>query len=291
MSTVLEHTDISTPGVYDLPDRAYHADPVPERLGGSLSVSGARRLLPPSCPALFHYQREHPPTPSANFDWGHAAHKLVLGTGPVIDTIDADDWRSKAAREFRNDCHTAGVVPLLTKEYEQVEQMATAIKAHPVASRLFDPDTGQAEQSLFWQDDPDKPWRRGRLDWLPHATKGRMVIPDYKTSVTANPEAFGKHAATYGYHMQADWYQSAVKALGLAEVTAFVFVVQEKTAPFLVTVIELDAEALALGRAMNTRALDVYAECVSADSWPGYSDDVEQASLPYWYIRQNEETL
>ena len=37
-------------GVYDLPAAAYHRDPVE---GGSLSASGAKKLMPPSCPALF----------------------------------------------------------------------------------------------------------------------------------------------------------------------------------------------------------------------------------------------
>ena len=42
---------VDEPGVYDgLDEAAYHADPVP---GGSLSASGAKLLLPPSCPALY----------------------------------------------------------------------------------------------------------------------------------------------------------------------------------------------------------------------------------------------
>ena len=34
-----------TAGVYDIPEDLYHRDPVP---GGSLSCSGAKKLLPPS---------------------------------------------------------------------------------------------------------------------------------------------------------------------------------------------------------------------------------------------------
>jgi hypothetical protein len=49
---------ITEPGVYDIAEDHYHADPVP---GGSLSNSGAKKLLPPSCPAKFAYEREHPP--------------------------------------------------------------------------------------------------------------------------------------------------------------------------------------------------------------------------------------
>lgn len=284
-------TEITEPGVYQLDDATYHGDPVPERLGGSLSASGARRLLPPHTPARFAYDRAHPPKPTAAFDLGHAAHRTVLGTGPDLKATDADDWRSKAAREFRDACHAEGTVPLLARELQQVFDMAAAIRRHPVASRLFEPFKGTPEQSLFWQDHPDKPWRRARLDWLPQPKGGRLIVPDYKTARTANPALFGKAAADYGYPMQAAWYLDAVAALGLADDAAFVFVLQEKDPPYLVSVVELDAEALAIGRAMNARALDVYAECVGTGLWPGYSAEVELASLPYWFVKQQEEVM
>lgn len=279
--------EVTEPGVYQLDDVTYHADPVPERLGGSLSASGARRLLPPSTPARFAYDRKHPPTPTATFDFGHAAHRTVLGTGPDLKAIDVEDWRTNAAKEFRDQCHKEGSVPLLQRDMQHVLDMAAALRAHPVANRLFKPFKGSPEQSLFWQDNPDMPWRRARVDWLPEPTRGRLIIPDYKTARTANPASFGKAAADYGYAMQADWYLAAVEAL-LTDDAAFVFVLQEKEPPYLVSVVELDAEALAIGHDMNRRALDVYAQCVSTGDWPGYSNEVEQVALPYWFVRQQE---
>src|SRR5207248_11468429 len=83
---------IVEPGVYDITNDVYHADPVPQ---GSLSSTGARQLTPPNCPALFKWQLDHPEPPNSVFDIGTAAHKLVLGDGPQIVEVDADDWRSK----------------------------------------------------------------------------------------------------------------------------------------------------------------------------------------------------
>jgi hypothetical protein len=87
--------------------------------------------------------------------------------------------------------------------------------------------------------------------------------------------------------MQAAWYMDMVTALGLAEDVAFVFIVQEKTAPYLVTVCELDAEAIRIGRELNRQAIDLYAMCQSDGVWPGYTDEVALVSLPTWatYIR------
>src|SRR5258708_26204894 len=55
-STLFPYTTLfRSAGVYGIPADAYHADPIE---GGSLSSSGARRLLPPGCPALFRQDRK-----------------------------------------------------------------------------------------------------------------------------------------------------------------------------------------------------------------------------------------
>jgi hypothetical protein len=271
---------ISEPGVYpEIPDTDYHRDPVPEH---SLSCSGAKRLLPPSCPALFKYEQEHGRPGKRTFDFGHAAHKLVLGVGPDLVSVDAENWRTNAAKDAANEARARGAVPILAHEMAEVEAMAAALREHPVASRLLINGGGTPEASLFWRDEPTKVMRRARLDMLPPATSGRMIVPDYKSAVSAAPTKFGNSAADYGYHMQASTYIEAVTTLGLAEDVAFVFVVQEKTAPYLVSVVELDSLALRIGRHQNRKAVDLYLDCQTKDEWPAWSNDVELVSLPRW---------
>ncbi len=263
--------------VSGMPDEAYHRDPVP---GGSLSSTGARKLLPPSCPARFAYEREHPPASSDAFDFGKAAHQLVLGDGPEITALDFPDWRTKEARELRDDLRAAGRVPLLRADYDHVVAMAAALRGHPMAAALFAPGSGVPEQSLFWVDEPTGVWRRARVDWLPHPREGRLIVPDYKTCQSALPRKLARSVHEYGYHQQAAWYLDGIRALGVADDAAFVFVCQEKTPPYLVTVVELDSEALAAGARLNRRALETYAACTRTGIWPGYTDDVELISLP-----------
>jgi hypothetical protein len=71
-------------------------------------------------------------------------------------------------------------------------------------------------------------------------------------------------------------------ALEVAEDISFVFIFQEKTAPYLVTVAELDAEAVLVGRKRNDEALATYAQCLTTDTWPSYTDAIELVSLPAW---------
>jgi hypothetical protein len=281
---------VTEPGIYpDMPIDVYHGDPVP---GGSLSSSGARKLLDPSCPAIYKWERDNPQPHKREFDIGHAAHLLVLGEGPDLEVIDFPDWKKVAARELRDLAYDEGKVPLLTKEHEQVQAMAEAIRQHPTAGRLFAPDAGVAEQSLFWHDPRFKVWRRARPDWMPNRQdNGRLVVVDYKTCRAADPGALQRAVYEHGYHAQAAWYLDAVKALDLTgdQEPAFVFVFQTKTAPYLVHLVELDFPALTLGAARNERALRTYADCQRTDAWPGFNDRITYLPLPPWAEKRDQE--
>lgn len=273
---------ITAPGLYDdVPEADYHADPVAAEMGRSLSVSGAKKLLPPSTPARFQWEREHGQPTRVAFDHGHAAHTLVLGVGKPFVTVEADDWRTKAAREQADEARAQGATPLLAKDAERVHAMVDALRAHELASAVL--SNGKPEQSMFWLDERTGVCRRGRIDWLrPNA------IVDYKTTTLggADPERFAKTAADFGYHMQAAWYTDGCEALGLGRLP-FVFVVQEKEPPYLVSVVQLDDEALRIGRDLNDAALAIYAECESAGEWPGYPTEVVTVALPSWYARKH----
>lgn len=286
------------PGVHQLTQEQYHADPVP---GGSLSSTGARKLLPPSCPALYRHWVNNPPEPKDHFDFGSAAHRLVLGAGEEIAEIEADNWKSPKKREEADEQRAAGRIPLLSKDVAAVHEMADAIRAHPIASALFAPGSGLPEQALVWREkaawfedvDGEPVGRSGSVtcralvDWLPNPRPGRLLLPDYKTCASASPDDVAKSIARYGYHVQGAWYLAGLRALGLADDTAkFLLVMQEKTAPYLVTVVEPDRDAMRIGAMRMREAINTYAECTATGRWPGYSDDVVIAELPPWETRE-----
>jgi hypothetical protein len=272
--------------VHGMPNAAYQRDPV---AGGSLSCSGAKALLPPSCPALFKWQREHGRPDKRVFDVGHAAHDRVLGGGPPIVVVDAADWRTKAAKEAADVARASGAVPILKHEDAIVQEMADAIRAHPIASRLLSPDYGTVETSLFWRDAETGINCRARLDVLPNRRDGRMIVPDYKSTTNADPAEFANNARKFGYHLQHPFYCDGVRALDLADDVAFLFVNQEKTPPYLVSVTALKTESVEVGAQLVRRARRIYAECQQSGHWPGYSAEVEYVSLPYWYVQRLEE--
>lgn len=273
------------PGVYDIPDDEYHA------IKTALSCSGAKRLLPPSCPAIFRYELDHGRPAKPAFDLGHAAHKMVLGAGPEIEVIQHDSWRSKDAQTRQAAAYAEGKVPLLAVDYERVVGMADAIRRHPLASALLNPERGKPEQSLFRVDPETGVSLRSRVDWLPDPGPGRFIVADYKSAISAEPSAIAKAVANFGYAQQDSWYTDMIVALELAEDPAFVLIFQEKTPPYVVTVVELDQTAKQIGRGLNRRAIDLFAECVSNDDWPDYASDVVEISLPKWFTFQYQEFL
>lgn len=265
------------PGVYpDLDENVYHRDP-------ALSASGAKRLLPPNCPAQFKHDRDNGGRPNKRaFDIGHAAHAAVLGVGLELVVVDADDWRSKAAREDRDAAYAEGKCPILAKEKAAVDAMALEIRRHPLASKLLDRDRGRPEVSVFWQDEQRGINRRVRFDWLPDGDGGELIVSDYKTTSSAEPRAFQRSIFNFGYDIQGVFYTDAIQAAELAEDVTFLFIAQETIAPYLITVHELDAIALRLGRERVDRACAIFRECTETGTWPGYSDDIELATPPMW---------
>jgi hypothetical protein len=127
-------------GIYnDLDEAVYHRD-------SALSASGAKRLLPPNCPALFKHDRDNGGRPNKRaFDLGHAAHAAVLGVGLELVVVDADNWMTKAAKAERDAAYAEGKCPILAKEKAAVDAMAEAIRRDPIASALLDPEHGRPE--------------------------------------------------------------------------------------------------------------------------------------------------
>lgn len=264
-----------------VPEAVYHAD------RGSLSQSGAKLLLPPSTPAKFRYRIDNPPAPKRQFDFGHAAHKFVLGEGEEIVPVYAEDWRTKGAKEQRDSAHAEGKIPLLSSEIERAMEMAAVVAAHPLAGPIF--TEGRPEMSMCAIEPDTGVLLRGRADWLGSGRVldlgDRLLIADYKTAVDADPRTWGRKALDYGYHLQFAWYITLARLLDLDDSPIFLNVCQEKEPPYLVSVNELDAEFYQLGREQMQLAIAIYADCCERDEWPGYPAEIHPVSPPPWAFR------
>jgi hypothetical protein len=262
---------LAEPGVYELSDKEYFGRALAST---TLSSTGVREIL--VCPAKFRHNQQNPRPPKRTFDVGHAAHQLVLGAGPPLVRIDADEWRSKAVKEEVAEVRAAGGVPLKPADFEAVHMMADRIREDRQAMWLL--RLGAPERTLIWVDDETGVTCRAKADWLRHDG-----IVDYKTTDNADPAGLPRTIHNYGYAIQAAFYLRGFRARQPGVEPFFAFITQEKDPPYLTLPFQLSDRALAYGDSKCAEALRRYRDCTEADIWPGYEHAIEDPiDLPAW---------
>lgn len=268
----------------DVPDTEYHAD------RSALSCSGARLLLPPSTPAIFRWNMDHARKTKREWDFGHMAHRVLLGAGaelcvlePAIHGLTKGGTIAKSPRatDTWKDAEAAaraeGRVPVHVDDYQIAQAMADKVREHPTAGPLF--ASGNAEVSLVATDPETGVRLKARPDWI----NSDGTIVDYKTAVSSEVDAFSRKAADFGYHIQEAWYRHVAQLLKLHDNPRFLFVVQEKEAPYEVSVFEYqDAIDKAESKRQMREAINIYQRCSAEDNWPGRSPEVTPIFLPQW---------
>lgn len=274
---------LNEPGAYDLPEPAYHLDPL-RHLGGSLSSTTARKLLAPSCPALARWTVDNPEFKDA-YDLGSVTHRLILGSGCDIVEVPASSWSTNAAKDARTAARGQGKVALLTKDLARAQAMRDAVHADPLARAVLTMP-GAPERTLAWREDVDgEPvWCRAMLDRWPDPTAfggASPVAVDLKTTDSVSDEHLTKTIWQYGYAQQRDFYVRGYTAVH-GVVPAFLFVFVQKDPPHLVRVVDLDIELERIGRERNDQALRIWQACRESGEWPGYGEDIALIGAPRW---------
>lgn len=265
-------------GIHDIAAAEYHSDPCETP---SLSASVAKILVEKS---PLHAWCAHPrlnpnykPEESETFDYGTAAHAMLLeGRRSGLRVVEADDWRTKGAREQREIARAEGKTPILARQLSNVERMVLAAKAKVHQSELAGIfEQGKPEQTLIWRE--GKVWCRARLDWLTH----KFVVDtlDYKTTQNAEPGAFCRSLWGLGYDVQEAFYRRGLRALGRPD-PRFVFLAQEVEPPFACSLISLDPQSQAIGDAKVEEAIRLWGRCLEADKWPGYPTQIAYSDAP-----------
>lgn len=269
--------------ILDVPADQYHAD----NLGNeqpSLSASIAHILCTRS---PLHAWTAHPRlnpefrrVEEQKFDRGTAAHALMLQGQKIVSVIDAEDWRTKAAKEARDEARADGRIPLLAAQWEEVQAMVRAISqqlaSHEARPALF--TEGKPEQTLTWVEDGVT--CRARLDWL---RDDLTFIDDLKTtSRSAHPEAYSRALFNVGGDIQAAYYLRGLTHSTGAFDARFRWVVCECQPPYALSVSTPGPGVLMLANRKIDHAIEVWKRCLESGAWPAYDKRVATAELPPW---------
>ena len=273
-----------TPGLHFIDADTYHSDPCATP---SLSSTIAKLLIRQSpLHAWTQSPRLNPawePVNKKTFDIGRAAHSAILGKGGDYVAIPADLLASngaastKAAKDWIEDARASGLTPLKASEVDQVEAMRI-IAVTRLADNGITLDPARSEVVAIAE--IDGVMCRAMVDNAP--VDPSKPLYDLKTCEDASPEACIRAVMNYGYDVSAAHYVAVWKA-ATGEDRAFRFVFQEKTAPNEICVVELDYDAMMMGKKRIARARDIWRICTRDDHWPGYPAGVHQIPLPEFY--------
>lgn len=292
---IRDHAEGRVPGAgfYRMPAALYHADPCPEP---SLSASIAVKLVEET---PLHARHAHPRlNPAYEAEDGNVAagkgsiaHELILGQGGGFVVLDFDDWRTKAAKEARDEAVAAGKTPILWKAFAEAETVARAvIRAVGEIEECadFGDPVAQSELVMIWQDEGGI-WCRAMIDRL----TPRGMIYDVKTSGRGLDDRTLQNRFADGFATQPGLYLRGLEALWpeMAGRLRWTWIFAEQTAPFAVRVDEADAFALKEGAERAELAVRMWARCMATDRWPGYPRRVGRLGPTEWSYNRWTERL
>lgn len=267
---------------------AYLGDPMPEP---SLTSSLVKDLLSTAPRKVWQntkrLNKDAQDARKTEFDLGTAAHAMFTGSGEPIVVIDAADFRSKAAKEQREQAYALGKTPILKKDMARVDAMATAaleqFGENPDIGKFFNSPMGAEtlrEATIMWSE--AGAMHRCRPDF--YHLEENVVIHYKTTGVSISPNELSKYAANMGWYLTAAHYAAGAKML-TGNAPKQYFAVQETTAPHLCIVAELDATFMANAEMRRARAITIWAKCLRENNWPGFPNRTVKLECPEWLER------
>lgn len=234
---------------------------------------------------------------------GTLAHALFLENSKaklhVIDPNDyptkssgniPDGWTNKEIRAARDQALAAGLIPVFPEVAASVEGMVLEARAYmetvreqePAVHALFSPGGGRSEVTIVWEED-------GCLFRIRPDRLAAKLCGDVKTTkTTAEPDRWGRtQLFGMGYYVAAAFYRRGILAATGNRVES-VYLVQEQDAPFMCSLVGLDAAAYQLGQKKAERAIAIWKQCMKHGRWPGYPARVAYPDTPPWEMAREE---
>jgi len=214
-----------------------------------------------------------------HFDLGHSVHEGLQYCGVIPEKYvrsEYETFRSKDAKEWRDEQESLGFIVLSQKEYDESYEMIQRVWSSCPPSIRKQIQESEEREIIVQNDD-----YKGMLD-----LRCPDIIWDYKTTAQTNEVAIERDAYKFGYHIQAHQY----RWLGKREKFGFIFV--SKTFPHEVFIMEPSEEFMDKGEEdwniANERYLK-YAH-MPVDELPRKSDNIITLNLPS-YVEEAKQTI
>jgi hypothetical protein len=224
--------------------------------------------------------------PTAAKDSGSIIHRLILGKGAEIVVVRADNFKTKAAREERDDARANGKLPVILHRYDELSETAERLRRH-LSAEGYDL-TGESEVGIEWfERGAHGPVRcRSMLD---HVFMNDGVIYDLKTTRNANPKYIGRKWIELGYDIQSVCYPRALENLrpefkGRVKMD---FLFCEIKPPYAISTGAPSKPLIEVGKLRWANAVRVWETCLANGHWPSYSSGRTTFEAPEYQILEH----
>ena len=290
MSEAIQHLGLA-PGIhYNVSEADYHADLLCDR--PTLSRSEAKVLLTQS---PLHLWSKHPRLHAVGapkkvtkvMDFGSGAHAIALGKGADIVTVEADDWKTKAAREARDAIREQGKTPMLQREKDEADVVVTALRMRLKEFSLDEKfNAARSEVVLLWDEGPHCSCRVMADKLFIDEATGSAHFFDVKFTEDANPEWLPRQFDNMGYALQDQWYIHGLEQVfpRLSGRITFTFLLQETSYPYVMVPVRLGGEFRTVNISKVMRAIKKWSQCMENNRWPGYTKEILELEAPPWLL-------
>lgn len=209
--------------------------------------------------AVARKQGKIPGPKSPAIDLGQLAHMMILGGSDQFALSEWPDYRSKAAREWRDSQEEQGKIVISKAQWNDIENIVANIEAHPHFNKyLGKGDKAFHELELYATADGVK--LRGKADYLKKIDGDGLIITDLKT--TAQFDGWARKAYYSHYDLQAAVYTllGANATHSKTEFTNYYFCVAETVAPYRVQFMHASLEFLESGERKLRKCIDTIKE-------------------------------
>lgn len=202
----------------------------------------------------------------------------ILETG---EAVHIEDVERQAYRMANSNDGTAPIEFIPVADFDKIQLMRHSLFADPAAAKLM--TGGFSEMSIVTDEFKCRPDKITSASW----------ILNYKTTLDAEPEKFGRKATDMGYPMRAVMECELFKQAYGEYPAGYAILAQEKDTPYLCKTFKIyeagrgdeQPNAWTLGRKQLSAAIKIYRKCRDADIWPGLGG-AEDLSVPDYILKR-----
>jgi PDDEXK-like domain of unknown function (DUF3799) len=198
---------------------------------------------------------------------------------------DGVTFAMKEGKFIKDLAAAKGMTAISWKDSVTAREAARAVRESAAGEVLFS-SGGMVEITIVWQDPETSVFCKARIDYL---AKDYSYIVDPKSTDDARRHKFARSVAEYNYHRQAAWYTWGLSVL-TGKTAPFIFAAIEKTPPYGCIFYKSSEEMLIAGLKETRSLLNIYAECLDKNEWPGYASEISDIDLPAWKKQDESKT-